>query len=105
GYVVKVNYHARGAVVAPGAPILELVPAGKHMVLEARVRPSDITHVKPSQEALVRLTDLNQRLVPVVGGKVVYVSADAVAEPTSAPHLPGVAGAQSFIVRVTLDEQ
>jgi HlyD family secretion protein len=105
GYVVKVNYHARGAVVAPGAPILEIVPAGKHMVLEARVRPSDITHVKPSQEALVRLTALNQRLVPVVAGKVVYVSADAVAEPTSAPHVPGVAGPQSFIVRVTLDEQ
>jgi membrane fusion protein, type I secretion system len=105
GIIVKVNYHARGAVVAPGAPILEIVPAGDQLMLEARVRPSDITHVKPSQEALVRLTALNQRLTPVVAGKVIYVSADAVAEPTSTPHAPGVAGPQSFIVRVTLEEE
>jgi HlyD family secretion protein len=102
--VVKLNYHARGAVVAPGAAILELVPADDALVIEARVRPSDITSVHSGQNALVRLTALNQRLTPVVAGKVQYVSADTVPEPTTSEHPAAHGGQPSFVVRVALDE-
>lgn len=102
--VVKLNYHARGAVVAPGAAILELVPADDALVIEARVRPSDITSVHSGQDALVRLTALNQRLTPVVAGKVQYVSADTVPEPVSPEHPSSHGGQPSFVVRVALDE-
>ncbi len=103
--VVKLNYHARGAVVAPGAAILELVPADDALVIEARVRPSDIVSVHAGQDALVRLSALNQRLTPVVSGKVDYVSADTVMEPTVTQHQQAHSGQPSFVVRVTLDER
>lgn len=102
--VVKLNYHARGAVVAPGAAILELVPAQDALIIEARVRPNDISSVHNGQEALVRLTALNQRLTPVVMGKVQYLSADTVAEPTIQQHPAPRGGQPSFVVRVAVDE-
>jgi Cation efflux system protein CusB domain 1 len=41
-------------------------------------RPAGL--VKEEQNALVRLTALNQRLTPMIEGEVVYVSADTVAD-------------------------
>ena len=102
--VVKINFHARGAVVAPGAPILELVPADDALMIEARLRPSDISSVSSGQDALVRLTALNQRLTPVVAGTVQYISADTVREPLSPQQAGALGGQPSFVVRVTLDE-
>jgi HlyD family secretion protein len=105
GIVVRLNYHAHGAVVAPGAVILELLPVNEKLVIEGRVNPTDISHVKEGQDALVRLTALNQRLTPVIAGKVAYVSADAIAEQEQQRQPATVAfGRHSFIVRVKLDE-
>ena len=53
---------------------------------------------------MVRLTALNQRLTPMIEGRVVYLSADTVSqrEPSSAKD---VARQDTFVVRVQLDEQ
>jgi len=105
GIVVRVNYHSNGAVVAPGAIILELLPVDDKLVIEGRVSPNDISHVRDGQEALVRLTALNQRLTPVINGRVVYVSADAIADQQSqVPASLVPFHHQSYIVRVQLDE-
>jgi HlyD family type I secretion membrane fusion protein len=105
GVIVRVNYHTRSAVVAPGAVILELLPVDDKLVIEGRVNPNDISHVKEGQDALVRLTALNQRLTPVIEGRVVYVSADAIAEQQGQQQgTPLTFHHQSYIVRVKLDE-
>ena len=83
GIVVRVNFHSNGAVVAPGAIILELLPVDDKLIIEGRVNPNDISHVHEGQDALVRLPALNQRLTPVTAGHVVYVSADAIADRNS----------------------
>jgi HlyD family type I secretion membrane fusion protein len=106
GVVVKLNHHAQGAVVAPGSVILELLPVNDELIIEARVKPSDITHVKEGQQALVRLTAFNQRMTPAVNGRVVYVSADTVSEQeTPRQPQPQPMRSNSFIVRVALDQQ
>jgi HlyD family secretion protein len=107
GVIVRVNYHTRGAVVAPGAIILEMLPVDDKLVIEGRVNPNDISHVHEGQEALVRLTALNQRLTPVIAGRVAYVSADAIAEQQSQqqPAAPLPFHHQSYIVRVKLDDE
>jgi HlyD family secretion protein len=106
GIVVKLNHHATGAVVAPGSIILELLPVNDQLIIEARVKPNDITHVKEGQDALVRLTALNQRMTPVIDGRVVYVSADTVSEQATPQSLGAQpARANSFIVRVALDQR
>jgi membrane fusion protein, type I secretion system len=77
GVVVKLQYHTPGGVIEPGKPIMELLPVQEELVIEAQVRPRDIDVVKRGQQAMVRLTALNRRITPMVGGEVVYVSADS----------------------------
>ena len=80
GIVVKLNHHTRGGVVAAGAVILELLPANDELIIEARLNPNDVAHVRSGRDALVRLTALNQRLTPMIDGKVTYLSADTVTQ-------------------------
>jgi HlyD family type I secretion membrane fusion protein len=106
GIVVKVHRHTIGGVVGAGEVILELLPTNDDLIIEARVNPREITHVKAGQAALVRMTALNQRLTPMVQGTVMYVSADAVSDSKVRPGDDATASkGQSFIVRVALDER
>jgi len=107
GIVVKNNFHTPGGVVSPGAVILELLPIGDERIIEAHVNPRDISHVNVGQEALVRLSALNQRITPMVGASVIYVSADALAEqvqvktetrPDNNPRR------EFYVIRVRLDK-
>lgn len=104
GVIVKLNHHTRGGVVAPGAVILEILPVNDALLIEARVAPADISHVNSGQEALIRLSALNQRLTPMIKGSVVYLSADAVAEQSVQYREQSGSARDSFVVRVALDE-
>ena len=105
GIVVKLHRHTPGGVVGPGDVILELLPVNDELVIEARVNPTEITHVKVGQDALVRLTALNQRLTPMIDGKVVYVSADTVPDQMAQRQTDSETSRRdSFIVRVRINE-
>jgi membrane fusion protein, type I secretion system len=112
GIVVKLNFHTFGGVAAPGAVILELLPVSDELVVKANLRPSDISHVRAGQQALVRLSALNRRITPMVAGKVIYVSADAL--PEQNPFARAVGNPQNreqdaikeyYVVRVRLDAE
>ena len=45
GTVVGLGVYTRGAVVAPGQRLMEIVPAGDRLVVEARVAPTEIDSV------------------------------------------------------------
>jgi HlyD family type I secretion membrane fusion protein len=107
GIVVKLNQYTTGGVVAPGGVILELLPINDELVIEARIDPNEITHVKEEQNALVRLTALNQRLTPMIEGKVVYISADTVADQgmRRIGEQDTAVRRDSFVVRVRLNER
>jgi HlyD family secretion protein len=100
GIVVKMRYHTTGGVIEPGKNILEILPLGDRLVIEARVRPQDIDHVKVGQEASIRLTALSRRTTPTLSGKVEYVSADALPDDLRATEGKGV-----YIVRIALDDK
>lgn len=102
GIVVKLHQSTRGGVIAPGATLMELLPVNDELVIEARVMPGDVVHVKDGQSALVRLTSANQRLVPFIEAKVTYVSADAVTD--SDPRHAAYPGLGTFVVRVHIND-
>jgi HlyD family type I secretion membrane fusion protein len=107
GIVVKRNFHTAGGVVSSGAVILELLPIGEERILEAHVKPQDISHVSVGQVALVRLSALNQRITPMVGASVIYVSADALAEQVQVKtetHPDSDTRREFYVVRVRLDQ-
>jgi multidrug efflux pump subunit AcrA (membrane-fusion protein) len=90
-----------------GAVILELLPVNDELIIEARLNPSDIWHVKTGQRALVKLSALNQRITPMIEGKVLYLSADAVTTQldATAKSEREASARPSYVVRVRLDEQ
>jgi HlyD family type I secretion membrane fusion protein len=106
GIVVKKNFHTAGGVVSSGAVILELLPIGEERIIEAHVNPKDISHVSVGQEALVRLSALNQRITPMVGASVIYVSADALAQQlqVKTETRPDTETRRDYVVRVRLDK-
>ncbi len=81
-----------------------MLPLNEELLIEARVKPNQITHVRPGQDAMVRLSARNQRLTPMIRGRLVYVAADTVAEgaPAAMGGVPA-GGGDSYIVRVRLD--
>ncbi|MGH7091529.1 MAG: HlyD family efflux transporter periplasmic adaptor subunit, partial [Stellaceae bacterium] len=76
GVVTDLRVHTPGGVVNPGEPLLDLVPEGPSLVVEARVRPVDIDRLREGLPAEVRLLPYRDRRVPPLDAKVVYVSAD-----------------------------
>ncbi len=78
GTVVRSHYHTTGGVIETGKAILEILPAGVPLIIEAQISRNDIDSVKLGQTATIRLVALNQRTTPVLQGTILYISADAV---------------------------
>jgi epimerase transport system membrane fusion protein len=76
GEVVGLKVFTAGAVVGPRDVLMEIVPDDKRLIIEARIRPEDINHVRSGAQADVRLTAYKQRTTPLVQGEVTYVSGD-----------------------------
>jgi HlyD family type I secretion membrane fusion protein len=104
GVVVKMRYHTPGGVVEAGRSILDLLPVDENLLIEVKVRPQDIDHVKLDQEATIRFAFMNARSTPMVTGTVTYISADAV--PDRAGFNASLDGTNKdvYLARVRLDE-
>lgn len=77
GVVLGLAVHTVGGVVAPGAPVMDIVPRGDQLVVAARISPRDVDKVKPGQEAVIRFPSFNARVTPEALGAVRQVSADS----------------------------
>jgi membrane fusion protein, epimerase transport system len=83
GEVVGLKVTSVGAVIGPRDQILDIVPEEPDLVVEARLRPEDISHVQYDSPVQVRLTGLRQRLTPTVEGRLTHVSADRLTDTVS----------------------
>lgn len=105
GTVLNLRLFTIGAVVRPGDPVLDLVPAQDRLVAEVNVQPGDIDIVHVGMQAEVRLPAFKQRLVPFLHGHVTFVAQDVtvddrtrvsyyrahiVIDPDQLQRLPGV---------------
>ncbi|MBL0423055.1 HlyD family type I secretion periplasmic adaptor subunit [Ramlibacter sp. AW1] len=76
GEVMNLRYSSPGSVVGPRETVADIVPADPRLVIEAQIRPEDISRVGVGQNAHIRFTAFNALTTPVVEGRVFYVSAD-----------------------------
>lgn len=87
GTVMNLRVNTETGVVAPGQSLLDVVPNDNHLVIDARVRPTDIERIKPGMAARVVLTAYKQRNLPLIHGRLRSISADALAdERTGIPY-------------------
>ena len=72
----------KGARVKSGDLILELVPSGDQLIIEAKMKPSDISFVKQGQDAAIKLDAYDYSIYGIFHGKVKYISPDTLSEKT-----------------------
>ncbi|SEP89402.1 HlyD family secretion protein/membrane fusion protein, protease secretion system/membrane fusion protein, epimerase transport system [Ectothiorhodospira magna] len=82
GVVVNRQINSIGGVIRAGEDILELVPDGEPLVVQAQVPPQSIELVTEGLTAMVRFTALST-MNPVVEGQVTRVSADRLTDQRS----------------------
>jgi HlyD family secretion protein len=76
GEVIDLKFTSPGAVVRPGEPIADIVPSEANLMIEAHIRPEDVSHVSIDRNAQVKFTAFKYRSTSMVTGKVTYVSGD-----------------------------
>ncbi len=77
GRVLGLSVHTEDAVIAPGEPVMEIVPVGDRLQVAARIAPKDVDKIQTGQETLVRFSAFGARSTPETTGVVRTVSADS----------------------------
>ncbi len=87
GRVVALTVFSVGGVIQRGEKILDIVPDQDSLTIEAQIAVEDISDIKPNMRAEVHLTAYKQRIVPIIHGDVIQVSADRLTDPkTNNPY-------------------
>ena len=80
GLVRNLRMTTLGGRVRPGDVVMELFPTDSELIVEGKLKPSDLTHVAVGQFATVKLDAFDYSIYGVLDGKVSYISPDALTE-------------------------
>jgi HlyD family secretion protein len=94
GLVHQLSVHTVGGVVAQGETVMLIVPEHDALVVEARIAPQDIDHVRTGQSAFIRFTAFDQRTTPEFTAQITRISADLSKDQQT--------GAGYFVARLSL---
>jgi len=94
GTVTDLRFFTTGSSIIAGQPVLDIVPRGASLAVEAALRPTDIERVAVGQRVNVRITAFSHRRVPPLPGRLTYVGADRQVNARGEPF---------FLVRAELD--
>lgn len=83
GVVNTLNFRTLGGYIRTGDVVLELVPTGEALIVEAKIQPQDISRIKVSDEVRIRLSAYDSSKYGHVLGRVDRISADAVIDDRS----------------------
>jgi len=78
GIVQKLFVHTVGGVLKPGEDIMEIVPSDQNLLVEVKIKPSDIAFIYYGQKAIVKFSAYDFAIYGGLDGKVVYISADTI---------------------------
>lgn len=95
GVVKTLHVNTIGSAVEPYRPLLEIVPEGRPLLIEAHIQPTDVDNVFPQQKAKVVLSAFNRHLFDPADAHVEFVAADATKDEAT--------GQSYFVVRLAVD--
>jgi adhesin transport system membrane fusion protein len=82
GIVKNVKVTTQGGVLRAGDELMQIVPMDDKLIVETKVAPSEIAHVRPGLPAAIRFDAFDYTIFGAVSGEVTYVSADTIKEET-----------------------
>lgn len=80
GTVKNVRVTTRGGVLRPGDELMQIVPVEDNLIVEAKVKPSDVAFLKPGLDVTVKIDAYDYTIYGSLPGKLTFLSADTMSE-------------------------
>lgn len=97
GIVFQSTANTVGGVIAPGDPIMLIVPESDNLTVEVKVDPKDIDQIQLGQTVVLRFTSFNVRTTPEINGTVSRIAADTSTDQRT--------GQSYYLVRIAMPAQ
>ncbi len=97
GIVNRINFQTVGAYVRAGDVILEIVPTGEALKLEAKIDPKDISSIRMNDFVRIRLSAYDSSKYGAIDGYVTSISPDAITDTSSG------AGQSYYLLDISID--
>lgn len=81
GIINTLNFRTAGGYVRTGDIVLELVPTGEALIVEAKINPKDISRIHLEDQVMIRFSAYDSSKFGHVMGRVLRISPDAVIDP------------------------
>lgn len=94
GTVKQLMVNTVGGVIQPGMDLVEIVPLEDTLLVEAKIRPSDIAFIRPGQDVTVKLTAYDFAIYGGLHASLEHISADTITDSE---------GESFYLVRVRTD--
>lgn len=91
GTINRLLVNTVGGVIQPGMDLIEIVPLEDTLLVETKIKPSDIAFLRPGQEAMVKFSAYDFTVYGGLSGVVEHISADSITDEQ---------GQSSYLVRV-----
>lgn len=95
GTIQQLLVNTIGGVVQPGMDLVEIVPAQDALLVEAKIKPSDIAFLRPQLEAVVKFSAYDFSIHGGLKGKLTHISADTITNEKGESH---------YLVRIKTDK-
>jgi adhesin transport system membrane fusion protein len=86
GIVKNMIFNTIGGIIRPGDVILEIVPTGDQLVIEARLNPTDRGYIEIDQEALVKISTYDYARYGGLVGHVISIAPDTSIDENGEPY-------------------
>lgn len=83
GVVKNIRITTRGGVVRPAEEIMQLVPIDEELLIEIKIRPTDVAFLRPGLPASVKLDAYDYSIYGTLNGELTYISPDTLREETA----------------------
>jgi len=80
GIVQRLLVNTINGVIQPGMDIVEIIPFNDKLLIETKIKPSDIAYLYPGQKAMVKFTAYDFSIYGSLVGKVTLISADTITD-------------------------
>jgi len=86
GTIKRIMVNTVGGVIKPGETVIELMPLDDTLLIEARIKPTDIAFLHPNQKAMIKITAYDFSIYGGLEGTVEQISVDTIEDHRGETH-------------------
>lgn len=80
GTVNRILVNTVGGVIQPGMNLVEIVPSGGSLLIEAKIKPADIAFLRPNQKAMVKFSAYDYTIYGGLEARLEQIGADSITD-------------------------